>query len=69
MNGNLILDTQTITAKIRRMAFQILEDHIDEDHIIIAGIAPNGFQFTERLKDELNKVSNLNISVCKIDIY
>lgn len=68
MEKSIILDHQTITQKIRRIAFQILESNCDAEEIIIAGINGNGYLFSEKIKEDLEKISDLKITICKLII-
>jgi len=43
MELNIILNNQQIDHKIRRTAYQIYENLADENQIVLAGIADNGF--------------------------
>ena len=49
MNKNIILNHQEIEHKIKRIAYQIHETFIDEEDIVIAGIANNGFILAEKI--------------------
>ena len=42
MSQNIILNNQEIKHKITRIAYQIYETFVDEEEIVIAGIASNG---------------------------
>ena len=48
MSKNTILTHQEIEHKIKRIAYQIYETFVDEEEIVIAGIASNGFIFAEK---------------------
>ena len=48
MNKNIILNHQEVEHKIKRIAYQIYETFADEDEIILAGIASNGYVFAEK---------------------
>ena len=48
--NNIILSHEQIQHKIKRIAYQIYETNIDEQEVVIAGIADNGFIFAKRLK-------------------
>ncbi|MDR5590938.1 phosphoribosyltransferase family protein [Christiangramia sp. SM2212] len=63
-----ILDQQQIKHKIRRIAYQIYESNVDETEIIIAGIAKNGYVLAEKLVKELNDISPLKTTICKVEI-
>jgi pyrimidine operon attenuation protein/uracil phosphoribosyltransferase len=63
-----ILTHQDIKHKIRRIAYQIYENNVDETELILAGIADNGYILAKKLKIELNKISDLDTILCKVII-
>lgn len=64
----LILNKAEIKHKIKRIAYQILENNIDEKDIILAGIAKNGFELAKRLKAELEIISSMKPNLCEVKI-
>jgi pyrimidine operon attenuation protein/uracil phosphoribosyltransferase len=68
MSKNIILSNQEIEHTIKRIAYQIYETFIDEEEIIIAGIATNGFIFAKKIADSLNTISPLKVSLCEVQI-
>ena len=68
MDKKKILDYQSIKKKIRRISLQILESNIDRDEIIIAGIDLNGFIIAKKISQEISKISEINIKLCKVKI-
>ena len=62
----LILDKAQIFQKIKRIAYEILENNIDEKEIVIAGIADGGYNLSRILADDLTKESDFKISLIKI---
>jgi len=68
MNKNIILSNQEIEHTIKRIAYQIYETFVDEDEIVIAGIASNGFTFAKKIADSLNTISTLKVSLCEVQI-
>ena len=64
----LILDKKQIQQKINRIAYQILEDNLDEQEIVLAGIWDRGYKLALRLKKVLVKISDLKITMLKIDL-
>ena len=68
MAENIILSHQEIEHKIKRIAYQIYETFVDEEEIILAGIAKNGYVFAEKLKADLSAISPLRILLCKVNI-
>jgi pyrimidine operon attenuation protein/uracil phosphoribosyltransferase len=65
---NIILTKQEIEHKIRRIAYQIYETFSDEAEVVIAGIASNGYIFAEKIAAELNRISELNVTLCEVKI-
>jgi pyrimidine operon attenuation protein/uracil phosphoribosyltransferase len=68
MSKNIILTHQEIEHKIKRIAYQIYETFVDEEEIVIAGIASNGFIFAEKIAASLKGIANLNILLCEVII-
>ena len=68
MNENIILTHQEIEHKIRRIAFQIYETFADEQTVIIAGIASNGYEFAKRLGLILSEISTIEIVLCEVKV-
>ena len=61
-----ILNHQKIQHKIRRIAYQIYESNVEENHLIMAGIADNGYVLAKNLKVQLEKISKIKVSLCKV---
>ncbi len=68
MTQNIILTHEEIENKIRRIAFQIYETFVDEEEIVIAGIASNGYLFAEKLAASVAQISSLKVSLCEVII-
>lgn len=68
MSKNIILNQQEIEHKIKRIAFQIYETFVEEDCIVIAGIASNGFVFATKIAAEMAKISPLKVELCEVKI-
>jgi pyrimidine operon attenuation protein / uracil phosphoribosyltransferase len=64
----LILNTDQIRQKTRRMAFQIYENNFDEAVLVLAGIAGEGFVFAQRLADELRAIAPFVIELVQIEL-
>lgn len=63
----LIIDKWTLQQKITRIAYEILEEHIDEKEICLIGIQNGGFQTAELLKQTINTINKqVNITVHSI---
>ena len=63
-----ILNERQITQKIKRLAIEILEHNFGEPELILAGINNNGMVFSELLMQELTKISNMPITVTRIQL-
>ncbi|PAM93998.1 phosphoribosyltransferase [Flavobacterium sp. IR1] len=68
MNKNIILTNQEIEHKIKRIAYQIYETFVDEDEVVIAGIASNGSVFAQKIATALGEISTLKISICEVKV-
>ena len=68
LKGNVILNHEEINHKIRRIAFQIYENNVNEKEVILAGIDKNGYVFAKKLKTVLQKISDINPILCKVSI-
>lgn len=68
MSKNIILTNQEIEHKIKRIAYQIYETFVDDNEIVIAGIAANGYIFAEKLASALESISSIKVSLCEVQI-
>jgi len=66
MTANKILTHSEIDHKIKRIAFQIYETFVDEESIVIAGIASNGYIFAEKIARVLQTISPLEVILCEV---
>ncbi|HCQ13290.1 phosphoribosyltransferase family protein [Flavobacterium sp.] len=68
MSHNIILNKQEIDHKIKRIAYQIFETFVDEESIIVAGIASNGYVFAEKIAAVLQSISPLEVILCEVTL-
>lgn len=66
--SNIILDSDQIKNKIRRIAYQIYESNVDEEMLILAGISKSGFVFAQKLKLVLQEISDLEVVLCEVQV-
>lgn len=64
----LILDKKQIQQKINRIAYQILEDNLEEKEIVLAGVWDRGYKLALRLKSILSQISEIKIIMLRVDI-
>lgn len=65
---NIILTQQEIDHKTRRIAYQIYETFPDDTEVVLAGIAANGYLFAQKLATELEKISDIKVTLCEVKI-
>lgn len=65
---NKILTHTEIEHKIRRIAYQIFETFVNEETVVLAGIASNGFVFAQKIARILEEISPLKIVLCEVFI-
>ncbi|MEL1240408.1 phosphoribosyltransferase family protein [Flavobacterium flavipallidum] len=68
MSQNIILTDLEIKHKTKRMAYQIYETFIEEEEVVLAGIADNGYVFAEKIAQELKSISDLKIILCEVHV-
>ncbi len=61
-----ILDQTQIKQKIKRLAFEILENNFEEKSIVLAGVNNNGTGFAKLLEKELKKITEITIQIVTI---
>lgn len=64
----LVLNTQQIEQKLRRMAWEIFEKNYLEKEIVIAGISPRGAIISKRLAKHLSKISEMLVEVIEVKL-
>lgn len=65
---NRILSHSEIEHKIKRIAYQIYETFVNEDTVVLAGIASNGYIFAKKIATVLEEISPLKIVLCEVFI-
>lgn len=65
---NIILTHKEIAHKTKRIAYQIFETFVNDEEVILAGIANNGYIFAQKIATELTLISDLKITLCEVEI-
>ena len=65
---NIILTHKEIAHKTKRIAYQIFETFVNEEEVILAGIANNGYLFAQKISTELALISDLKVTLCEVKI-
>ena len=63
MKKSKILDSQAIRQKIRRLSWQIYEDNLRENEIVIVGIAGRGEILASQLAKIITDISSIKIKI------
>ncbi|ESU22886.1 uracil phosphoribosyltransferase/pyrimidine operon attenuation protein [Flavobacterium enshiense DK69] len=65
---NIILTQSEIQHKTKRIAYQIYETFVDENEVVLAGIANSGYIFAQKIARELAEISDLKVILCEVRI-
>ena len=65
---NIVLDSDDILNKIKRISFEIIEKNLKEKEIYIFGILPNGKYLSEKIKFFFNSNSEIRLHIHYIKI-
>ena len=63
-----LLSEEQIHGKIKRIAYQILENNYLEDHLYLAGIKGGGYLLAEKIQHEYNLISDKPAKLLKVSI-
>lgn len=64
----LVLDKNQIAQKINRIAYQILEDNLEEKEVVLAGIWDRGYKLALRLKSVLEQIADFKVTLLRVDL-
>lgn len=67
-NSTLILNHRQLAYKIKRLAWQIYENNMDEATLWIAGIDARGMYIAGRIADELSVIGGQELKILSIQI-
>ena len=68
MAKNYILDADTANRKMQRMAYEIVENNLDETHIILAGIRESGSVIARNIQQLLKQISTVSTELITITL-
>jgi pyrimidine operon attenuation protein / uracil phosphoribosyltransferase len=68
MAKNYILDEGTAARKLQRMAFEILENNLDEQEIILAGIRDSGSVIARNIQQLLQQIGGMKTEIIDISL-
>lgn len=65
---NYILNKDVAAKKLKRMAYEILENNISEDHIVLAGIRESGSIVARNIRKLLSEISSVKTDLITITL-
>lgn len=68
MAKNYILDAETVAMKLQRMAYEIIENNLGENHVILVGIQDNGSVIARNVERILKQVSSLEVELIHLSL-
>ena len=64
----LILNSDQVDQKIRRIAYEIFENNFKENTLVLAGLDGQGYSFAKLLATELEAISPIALKVVKVTL-
>ena len=64
----LILNSDQVDQKIRRIAYEIFENNFKEKTLVLAGLDGQGYSFAKLLATELEAISHIALKVVKVTL-
>ncbi len=68
VNRSIILDQESISRKLKRIAYEIYEEHCDQQHVILAGVNHKGYIIAQNLQDILQEISPLQTTLMHVEL-
>lgn len=68
MAKNYILDQSTASRKLQRMAYEIVENNLDEQEILLVGIRENGSIIAENIRQLLQQISSIGTELIHLSL-
>lgn len=65
MSKRILTQTQVVQ-KIRRIAFEIYENNLSENQIVLAGIVGGGYALAQLLAEQLNQICSIEVQLMQI---
>lgn len=68
MSKNYILDKETVSRKLQRIAYEIVENNLDEKQLILAGITESGSVIARNIQQLLKQISAVSTELIAISL-
>lgn len=64
----LILNNDQVKQKIKRIAYEVLENNHDEDEVVFVGVWEQGYEVANLIKKEVEKIAKFSVRLLKINL-
>lgn len=68
VNERLILDSKKLQLTIKRLCYQLIENHHDFSDSVILGLQPRGIYMADRIHKELEQILNKRVLLGRLDV-
>lgn len=68
VNERLILDSKKLQLTIKRLCYQLIENHHDFSDSVILGLQPRGIYMADRIHKELEQILNKTVLLGRLDV-
>ena len=68
MEKNYILNPEVAARKLKRMAFEILENNFGETGFILAGIRESGTAIAKKIQDLLKEIAGMHTELITVSL-
>tara|TARA_R110002049_G_scaffold209020_1_gene379579 strand:+ start:183 stop:725 length:543 start_codon:yes stop_codon:yes gene_type:complete len=68
VNERLILDSKKLQLTIKRLCYQLIENHHDFSDSVILGLQPRGIFMAERIHRELEQILSKKVLIGQLDV-
>jgi len=68
VNERLILDSKKLQLTIKRLCYQLIENHHDFSGSVILGLQPRGIYMAERIHQELEQILKKKVLLGRLDV-
>ncbi len=68
VNERLIIDSNKLQLTIKRLCYQLIENHHDFSDSVILGLQPRGIYMADRIHKELEQILNKKVLLGRLDV-
>src|SRR5688572_29293347 len=68
MAKNYILDPATVDMKLQRMAYEIIENNLEEEELVLVGISDNGAVIARNVERLLGEIASVRVVLIELSL-